>query len=145
MKSSRSNTLQELTLDRGLAHNVVALYGVQFARYLLPLVTIPYLARVLGATTWGLVAFSQAFGAYASLVVEFGFDYAATREVAKIRDSRENLSSLVAGVLGAKILLAVCVVGLAAIAEQWIPLFHKHPIFLWATAAAARAPTALEP
>lgn len=132
MKSSRSNTLQELTLDRGLAHNVVALYGVQFARYLLPLVTIPYLARVLGATTWGLVAFSQAFGAYASLVVEFGFDYAATREVAKIRDSRENLSSLVAGVLGAKILLAVCVVGLAAIAEQWIPLFHKHPIFLWA-------------
>jgi len=131
MKFFRSKTLRELTLDRGLARNVVALYGVQFSSYLLPLVTIPYLTRVLGATTWGLVAFSQAFGAYASLVVEYGFDYSATREVAKSRDSKENLSSLVAGVLGAKILLAVCAVGLAAIAEHWVPLFHRHAIFFW--------------
>jgi polysaccharide transporter, PST family len=128
----KMKTLRELTLDRGLAHNVVALYGVQFSSYLLPLVTIPYLTRVLGATTWGLVAFAQAFGAYASLVVEYGFDYSATREVAKSRGSKEVLSSLVAGVLGAKILLAVCAVGLAAIAEHWIPLFHRHAIFFWA-------------
>jgi polysaccharide transporter, PST family len=124
--------LQELTLDRGLARNVLALYGVQFAGYLLPLVTIPYLTRVLGAATWGLVAFSQAFGAYASLVTEYGFDYSATREVAKIRDSKDLLARLVGGVLGAKVLLAVGAIGLAVMAEYWIPLFHKHANFFWA-------------
>ncbi len=131
--------LRELTLDRGLAHNVVALYGVQFAGYLLPLVTIPYLARVLGAATWGLVAFSQAFGAYASLVIEFGFGYSATREVAKCRGSRDALSGLVAGVLGAKVLLAAGAVALAIAAEQWIPLFHRHAVFFWAAMFGALA------
>ena len=133
MKLLRSRKLRDLALDADLVHNVAALYGVQFVSYLLPLITIPYLTRVLGPATWGLVAFSQAFGAYASLVVEYGFEYSATREVAKNRDSKDILSGLVAGVLGAKILLAVCVVGFAALAERWIPLFRQHAIFFWAT------------
>ena len=132
MKIFRSQKLQELALDGDLVRNVAALYGVQFAGYLLPLVTIPYLTRVLGPATWGLVAFSQAFGAYASLAVEFGFDYSATREVAKSRDSKDTLSNLVAGVVGAKVLLAVCAVTLAIVAEKWIPLFRRHAIFFWA-------------
>ncbi len=132
MKILRSNKLRELAIDRRLVRNVGALYGVQFAGYLLPLITIPYLTRVLGAATWGLVAFSQAFGAYASLVVEFGFGYSATREVAKRRESREELSGLVAGVVGAKVLLAVAAVALAVVAEQWIPLFRHHAVFFWA-------------
>ncbi|RIH83316.1 hypothetical protein Mlute_02228 [Meiothermus luteus] len=35
------------------AQNLLALYGVQFANYLLPLVALPYLARVLGPQGWG--------------------------------------------------------------------------------------------
>ena len=33
---------------RGILQNVVALYGVQAGRKLIPLISIPYLARVLG-------------------------------------------------------------------------------------------------
>jgi O-antigen/teichoic acid export membrane protein len=43
--------LRDWSLDRVLARNVASLYGVQFANYLLPLITIPYLTRVLGPAT----------------------------------------------------------------------------------------------
>ncbi|HKT12763.1 MAG TPA: flippase [Terriglobia bacterium] len=131
MKNIRAK-IRNWPLDRGLARNVASLYGVQFANYLLPLVTIPYLTRVLGVETWGLVAFAQAFGAYAGIGIEYGFHLSATRAVAKNRESTSELASLVAGVMGAKVLLAAGAVLLAAFLESWIPLFRAHPAFLWA-------------
>ena len=124
--------LREWSFDRSLARNVGSLYGVQFANYLLPLITIPYLTRVLGVATWGLVAFAQAFGAYASIGIEYGFHLSATREVARNRESRDELANLVAGVMGAKVVLAAAAVILALFLESLIPLFRRHPVFLWA-------------
>lgn len=123
---------REWSLDRDLARNMASLYGVQFASYLLPLVTIPYLTRVLGPLTWGLVAFAQAFGAYASIGIEYGFHLSATRAVAKNRDSIGELANLVAGVMGAKMILTAGAVIIALCLGAWIPLFHAHPAFLWA-------------
>lgn len=124
--------LREWSLDRGLAQNVTSLYGVQFANYLFPLITIPYLTRVLGPAMWGLVAFAQAFGAYLAVGIGYGFDLSATREAAKNRDSKTELANLLAGVMGAKLLLAAVAVALALLIEPWVPLFRRHPIFLWA-------------
>ena len=124
--------LREWSLDRGLARNVASLYGVQFANYLLPLITIPYLTRVLGVATWGLVAFAQAFGAYASIGIEYGFHLSATRAVAKNRSSTSELANLVAGVMGSKLLLAAGAMLVAFFLESWIPLFRANPLFLWA-------------
>jgi len=124
--------LREWSLDRRLARNVASLYGVQFANYLLPLITIPYLTRVLGPATWGLVAFAQAFGALAAVGIGYGFDLSATREAAKNRDSKSELANLLAGVTGTKLLLASGAVGVAFLIEPWVPLFRSHPVFLWA-------------
>jgi PST family polysaccharide transporter len=131
MKDIRAK-LREWSSDRSLARNVGSLYGVQFANYLLPLITIPYLTRVLGVATWGLVAFAQAFGAYASIGIEYGFHLSATREVARNRNSRDELANLVAGVMGAKLVLAAAAVILAVFLKSLIPLFRQHPAFLWA-------------
>jgi len=131
MKDIRAK-LRKWSLDRSLARNVASLYGVQFANYLLPLITIPYLTRVLGVATWGLVAFAQAFGAYAGVGIEYGFHLSATRAVARGRDSQGDLANLVAGVMGAKVMLAAGAVLLALLVESLIPLFRAHPAFLWA-------------
>src|SRR5690348_1054042 len=130
---------REWSLDRALARNIASLYGVQFANYLLPLVTIPYLTRVLGPLTWGLVAFAQAFGAYASTGIEYGFHLSATRAVAKNRDSVAELADLIAGVMGAKLVLAAGAVIIALCMGAWIPLFRAHPAFLWAAVFGAVA------
>lgn len=114
-----------------LVHNIVSLYGTQIASYLFPLLAVPYLARVLGVYTWGLVAFAQAFGAYANLIVEFGFNLSATRDVARNREDRERLSDVMAGVLGAKTLLSLLCFALAFALQQWIPQFRRDPLILW--------------
>lgn len=124
--------LHKWSLDQGLVRNVVSLYGVQFANYVLPLITIPYLTRVLGPAMWGLVAFAQAFAAYTAVAIGYGFDLSASREVAKNRDCKSDLADLMAGVMGAKLLLSAGAVAVAFLVERWVHLFRQHPAFLWA-------------
>jgi polysaccharide transporter, PST family len=115
-----------------IVQNALSLYSVQIMGYVISFVTIPYLARVLGAGGWGLVAFAQAFGNYVNLVGEYGFSLSATREVAHHRDNRDKLTEVFAGVLGAKIMLAAASLLLALIVRWCVPAFREHPILLWA-------------
>src|SRR5271169_2073299 len=62
-----------------LVHNTAALYGVQLCRKAIPLLTMPYLARVLGPAGWGSVAFVSSLGEFIVLIIEFGFNLSATR------------------------------------------------------------------
>src|ERR1700742_2256086 len=95
-----------------LVQNIVALYGVQICTYALPLITFPYLARVLGPAGWGRVVFAQAIGAVIAVFVEYGFDISASRETSRHRTEPRLLSELISGVLGAKVLLAaLCICG----------------------------------
>ena len=99
-------------LHGGLVQNVIALYGVQICTYALPLITFPYLARVLGPSGWGSVVFAQAIGAVIAVFVEYGFDISASRETSRHRNEPGLLSELISGVLGAKVLLAaLCICG----------------------------------
>ncbi len=116
----------------GLVQNTIALSAAQIGTYLFPLVTVPYLARVLGVAGWGLVAFAQAFGVYVSLFVEYGFALSATREIARHRQDEEKLAEITAGVLGAKALLAASAIGIALVARWLVPIFQSHPDLLWA-------------
>src|ERR1700682_1580509 len=108
-----------------LVQNALSLYGVQIASYIVPLITIPYLARVLGATGWGLVAFAQAFGSWVALIGEYGFSLSGTREVARHRDNPERLTNIVAGILGAKTLLAAASIVVALLVRWWVPVFRE--------------------
>jgi len=116
---------------RTLAENVAALYGVHFASYLLPLVTLPFLARTLEPAGWGMVALAQSLGQYLGFIVEYGFEFSATRETARLRGQREKLAELLSGILGAKILLAVAAVCAALCAARWIPAFQQNAGLVW--------------
>jgi PST family polysaccharide transporter len=89
--------------------------------------TIPYLAWVLGPAGWGLIAFTQSFACYLTLPVEYGFNFSATREVSVHRHSDERRAEILAGVLGAKCLLAAGVTVAAAAVHSRIELFRLHP------------------
>jgi PST family polysaccharide transporter len=108
----RSKLSPRKLLRNSFVHNVIALYGVQACTYALPLLTFPYLARVLGPSGWGVVIFAQAIGVVIASVVEYGFDISASRETSRQRDDPQRLSALISGVLGAKSVLAiVCIAG----------------------------------
>ncbi len=131
----------ETVVGGSLAQSVLSLYAMQCASYVVPLITVPYLAWVLGPAGWGLIAFTQSFAAYVILLVEFGFNFSATREISVYRHDPERRAEILAGVTGAKLLLAagVCLAALAL--RDHIELFRLHPdVFAaglcWGTAQA---------
>lgn len=90
-----------------VAENIASLFGVQFLNFLLPLILTPYLTRTLHPEGWGLVAIAQSFAAYLSVVIEYGFNLSAAREIAVHRTNRKKLCDLFANVTAAKLLLAI--------------------------------------
>ena len=91
-----------------LAQSVLWLYVVQASTYLLPVISLTYLARILSVETFGLIAYAQAFAGNFALLTEYGFNMTATREVAAHRDDPAALSRIFSGVMAAKVFL-LCV------------------------------------
>jgi PST family polysaccharide transporter len=99
--------------------------------YVIPLFTLPYLARVLGPAQWGALAFAEAYANYVSLVVEYGFGFSASRDVAQSSDDASARANILAGVLGSQSVL--CIAALAAtIGLSFLPAPAPYKPFLGA-------------
>jgi len=59
-------------LSHRLAKDTLILFGVQVSGYVLPLITLPYLTRVLGPANFGLTALGTALILYFAVVIEWG-------------------------------------------------------------------------
>jgi len=114
--------------------NALSLYVVQIADYVLPMLTIPYLARVLQPDGWGLVLYTQAFATWLGLVFEYGFTLSVTREIARLGGAdadRAKVSDLVSGVAGASLLLIAGSLVICVLTGMAVPEFRRHPHLLW--------------
>ncbi len=109
--------------------NAAALYAVGFNAYLFPLVTAPYLARVLHPDGWGRVALAQSVGQSLAVVVEYGFVLSATREVARAAPAER--AAVLASVLGAKAVLAGLVLALGVAVSGRLPVIGGDHWLVW--------------
>lgn len=119
-----------------LGGQMTALYAAHFVRYLLPLITIPYLARVLGAETLGRLVLIQAYAFFVVQWMEFGFGLSATQNVARHRESPGRLASIASSVFGSQAGLLSIALGATAIIQQLVPMLGETPRLLWMGAGA---------
>lgn len=80
---SAVRTASEAPQRSSLTQNVVAMYALQIANYLIPLVTLPYLIRSLGAEQYGVVAMAYAVVYFMVLFVDAGINTLAARRLAR--------------------------------------------------------------
>lgn len=96
---------------RTLASNFLYLSLLRGLSFLFPLITLPYLARVIGADKFGAIAFVASIMVIVETITDWGFNYTATRDVAKNRENLTEVSVIYSEVLYAKIFLtAICFV-----------------------------------
>jgi PST family polysaccharide transporter len=85
--------------NRRLFSNILSLGIIQGANFLIPLLTVPYLVRVIGLEKFGLTAFATSFIAYFALVTDYGFNLSATRQVSIHRENVAKINQIFNSVL----------------------------------------------
>lgn len=79
---------------RSLKTNAVLNAIRQSSSVILPLITFPYVSRVLGNVQYGRYSFSASIVTYFSLLSTYGISNYAVREGARIRDDKQKISEL---------------------------------------------------
>ena len=87
--------------------NFTALGIIQILNYVMPFITLPYLARVLTVDKFGLIFLAQAVMDYFARFTDFGFNQSAVRELAINRDDKQKVDEIFTGVFFAKLGLLI--------------------------------------
>lgn len=124
-----------MTGGRHVFKAVPALAALQGLQYLIPLLTIPFLVRVLGLERWGEVAQMIVLGQLALIVLDYGLHLSATQAAARRQGDPEALAALVGAVTVAKLVVSLAALPLLLLAAAWIA--PAPSLLLWALAAAA--------
>lgn len=122
--------LSRSILGNAIFQNAASLYLIQFAQYILPLITVPYLVRVLGPTGYGTVAFGQSLARYFLVLTEYGFAYSATRSISVNREDLETVSRIASNVWAAKALICTLGFVILLMASTYIPKLYTERLLL---------------
>ena len=119
--------------------NSVWLTAAHLSGFVIPLLELPILTRALGPEVYGAVLFALSLALAFSLVVEYGFNLSASREVAVSVGDPERIAQIVGNVFLAKLIIALLVVSLSFLAmlvlgvlaraklgEAWVINFNHH-------------------
>lgn len=109
-----------------LASNFMWLSALQVAGYFFPLITMPYLARVIGVENFGKIAFASAIMVWIQTIADWGFNLTATRDVAQNRDNPQKVSEIFSNVLWARCLLMFVSFVVLLILILAIPQFKEN-------------------
>lgn len=115
---------------RTLASNMVYLSLLQIVGYLFPLITMPYLARVIGAEGLGKIAFANAIIVWIQTIADWGFNYTATRDIAKNRNDIDMVSDIFSRILWARCILALVSLVVLLMLIAIIPKFHENALII---------------
>ena len=73
-----------------LIENIASLGLIQVANFLIPLLIIPYIARALGVEAIGKVGYAQTIISYLTIIVNYGFEYSATQDIAIHKNDKKK-------------------------------------------------------
>lgn len=96
------------------------------ASLLYPLVTFPYVTRVLGPHAVGRYNFVISVISYFLIVAGFGILIYGTREAAKVREDRERLKTIVGQLIAVNTATGAAAAAVLAAAVLFLPFLHQE-------------------
>ena len=128
--------LKKISLNKELktvSNNFISLSILQMLNIFLPLLILPFLVNKLGLESFGLLIFSQVLVAYFKLVVDYGFNITATREISKHKNNKEYISKVFYSTFFIKLFLLIFSIILFSIIIFSFELFSKNYMFHYIT------------
>lgn len=93
---------------------------------LFPLITIPYVTRVLGVENYGKINFGTSIINYFTLIAALGLTTYAIRECSRVRDDRAKLSQLASELFSINMVTTVISYALLAVLLIFFPKFQGY-------------------
>lgn len=90
-----------------LVNNTIMMYIMSIAKIIIPLVSLPYLTRVLSVDCYGSVSFVKSIISYVQIIIDFGFLLSATKDIVLLLKNGQETSEKIGNTLYARILLCI--------------------------------------
>src|SRR5690606_9424169 len=78
--------------SKALIENFFSLTVFQFITMFLPLITLPYLIKVIGMEKYGIIIIAHSLILYFTTITEFSFGVSGTRDIASYRNDKARLN-----------------------------------------------------
>lgn len=114
--------------NKTLIHNFSYLSFLQVFNLILPLITYPYLIRVIGKELYGLIIYAMAISFFFSILIDFGFNITATKQISINRNNSSKLSEIICSVLFIKIILGLISLSILILVISIVPSFSEYKL-----------------
>lgn len=101
------------------------------AGYLFPIITFPYVTRVLGVESIGAYNFSGSVVSYFSIFAMMGIAVVGVREVAKAKENKEELSKVFSSLFILNLLTTLVAAATLILLINIVPSFKSHSSLLY--------------
>lgn len=129
MKSSKIKSLTSRLHNshdaKTLIENFASLSVLRLVTLILPLITLPYVLRVMGKSGYGIYVMAITLMDYFVTITDFGFAVLAPRDVALTRDDKNKLNKVYSQVIFTKIALAILALLIFSILILTVPTFRQ--------------------
>lgn len=88
-----------------LFQNMASLSLLQMANYIIPIIIIPFVSRALGEDYFGKATYAQNIITYLTVLVNYGFEFSATQDIAINKDDKVKIKSIFWSVISFKAVL----------------------------------------
>ncbi len=115
--------------EKNTAKNTVMLYIMAFAKLILPLLTLPYLTRVLSEEAYGLVTYVKACMTYMQLIIDFGFILSSVKDIVNAGGDKREIGYIAGHTYLAKTMLVGASFAVMAVLCAVIPILRGNILF----------------
>ncbi|WP_374166337.1 flippase [Arcticibacter sp. MXS-1] len=109
-----------------LRKNVIYNFILTSSNVLFPLITFPYVARILSNDSYGRIAFIDAFTGYFLVLVSLGIPTYGVREISRVKDQPERYSKLAVELVSIQFVLSLIFSAIFLALTLWVPSLQQN-------------------
>ena len=110
-------------------NNTIMLYLLTIAKLIFPLLTLPYLPRVLTTDCYGVVSYVKSCMVYFQLFVDFGFLLSAVKDIVQAKDDKGEIGIIAGQTFLAKLLIVAASAIVLIVLLFALPILREYTLY----------------